>query len=65
MTRFVIARPARARALGDAVANSADVDSVSAVSSAARRASCTVAKLEMSRGEVAITSRDVGREFPG
>ena len=49
-----MARPARARVVGDVIARSADVDSVSAASSAARRDSCAVAKSGMLTGEVAI-----------
>ena len=50
MTRFVMARPARARVVGDVVERREAVEEVSADCSAARRESWVVAKAGGERG---------------
>ena len=50
MTRFVMARPARARAVGDVVERREAVEAVSADCSAARRETWVVAKAGGERG---------------
>ena len=50
MTRFVMARPARARVVGDVLERREAVEEVSAACSAARKVSWVVAKAGGERG---------------